>query len=80
MELCRRGCGAWLSSKAHRLHFPGQNDYGKKLGISEEITVIGHVGRFTYQKNHEKIIDIFEQYNKNNPNSVLLLVGWRSMK
>ncbi len=47
----------------------------KKLGISEEITVIGHVGRFTYQKNHEKIIDIFEQYNKNNPNSVLLLVG-----
>lgn len=47
----------------------------EKFGINEETTVLGHVGRFTYQKNHEKIIDIFEKYNKINPDSVLLLVG-----
>lgn len=35
----------------------------------------GHVGRFTYQKNHERIIDIFGKFNKINPDSVLLLVG-----
>ncbi|MCB6416153.1 glycosyltransferase [Faecalimonas umbilicata] len=38
-------------------------------------TVIGHVGRFTYQKNHTLIIDIFSEYHKNNPESVLMLVG-----
>ena len=46
-----------------------------KLGINEETTVLGHVGRFTYQKNHERIIDIFGKFNKINPDSVLLLVG-----
>ena len=37
--------------------------------------VIGHIGRFCKQKNHEKIIEIFNSYQKENPNSVLLLVG-----
>lgn len=47
----------------------------EKLEISENTIVVGHVGRFTYQKNHKKIIDIFAGYNKINPNSILLLVG-----
>lgn len=37
--------------------------------------VIGHVGRFCYQKNHEFIIDIFNEVCKLNPDSVLLLIG-----
>ena len=37
--------------------------------------VIGHVGRFCYQKNHEFLIDIFEDVHNKNCNSVLLLVG-----
>lgn len=37
--------------------------------------VIGHVGRFTEQKNHKRLIDIFQSYLKINKNSVLLLAG-----
>lgn len=37
--------------------------------------VIGHVGRFAHQKNHEFIIDIFKEITKLEPNSKLILVG-----
>jgi glycosyltransferase involved in cell wall biosynthesis len=47
----------------------------KELGIDENITVLGHVGRFNEQKNHSFLIDIFESYNKLNNESVLLLAG-----
>lgn len=41
----------------------------------DKMHVIGHIGRFTYQKNHELIIDIFCRYLEVKPNSVLLLIG-----
>ncbi|MFG6496244.1 glycosyltransferase family 1 protein [Fictibacillus sp. UD] len=44
------------------------------LGLDEKF-VVGHVGRLTYPKNHEFLIDIFNEYLKTEPNSVLLLVG-----
>lgn len=47
----------------------------KELKINDDTMVIGHIGRFCKQKNHEKIIEIFNSYQKENPNSVLLLVG-----
>jgi glycosyltransferase involved in cell wall biosynthesis len=37
--------------------------------------VIGHVGRFSYPKNHEFLIDIFKAIHDKEPNSVLMLVG-----
>ena len=37
--------------------------------------VIGHVGRFQYQKNHEFLIDIFYEYLKLDSRAVLMLVG-----
>lgn len=37
--------------------------------------VIGHVGRFQYQKNHEFLIDIFQEYLKLDSCAVLMLVG-----
>lgn len=46
----------------------------EELNISEKF-VLGHIGRFTYQKNHEFLLKIFKCYLKKNPNSVLLLVG-----
>lgn len=51
-----------------------RNDYKKKLNLDGK-NVIGHIGRFNHQKNHEFIIEIFEKYEKSNPNSVLMLVG-----
>lgn len=47
----------------------------KKLGIDDDAFVIGHIGRFITQKNHNKIIDVFFEYQKKNNNSVLLLIG-----
>ena len=38
-------------------------------------TVFGHVGRFTNEKNHKFLIDVFNEYKKLNVNSKLILVG-----
>ena len=46
-----------------------------KLKIPDDTLVIGHVGRFMKQKNHEYLIDVFDKIHKKNENSVLLLVG-----
>jgi len=37
--------------------------------------VIGHVGVFSFQKNHEFLIDIFYEINKKQNNAFLLLIG-----
>lgn len=41
----------------------------------EDKFVIGHVGRFMYQKNHTFLLDIFAEVHRQNPNSVLFLIG-----
>lgn len=46
-----------------------------KLGIEDDVFVVGHVGRFSYQKNHEFLIKIFCEIEKQEPRCVLLLVG-----
>lgn len=46
----------------------------KELGIENEF-VLGHVGRFTHQKNHEFLIDIFKAVHERNKEAVLLLIG-----
>lgn len=46
----------------------------RELGISDAF-VIGHAGRFTYAKNHEFLLRIFESVRKRDPSSVLLLAG-----
>lgn len=51
----------------------------QKLNIDGKF-VIGHVGRFNLQKNHEFIIDIFNEVQKREENSVLLLVGDGKLK
>ena len=52
-----------------------RNKIRKELNIQEETIVIGHVGRFTEQKNHDFLIDIFAEIHKKNENTLLLLVG-----
>lgn len=46
-----------------------------ELNIPEDILVIGHVGRFMYQKNHDFLIDIFKEIHNKKSNSLLLLIG-----
>ena len=38
-------------------------------------TLLLHIGRFTYQKNHTFLIDVFNEYYKMDKSAVLLLVG-----
>lgn len=47
----------------------------KELNIDDDTFVIGHIGRFVAQKNHEFLIDVFNEVHKEKENSILLLVG-----
>lgn len=49
------------------------------LGIKAEL-VIGHVGRFMKQKNHDFLIDIFAEVVKEKPDAKLLLIGEGSLE
>ena len=46
-----------------------------KLGLTSDDILIGHVGRFSPQKNHQFIIDIFANCFKLNQKAKLILVG-----
>lgn len=51
-----------------------RKEYRRKLGW-EEMFIIGHVGRFSYQKNHEFLVDVFRRIACLNENVRLLLIG-----
>ncbi|MEG0546058.1 MAG: glycosyltransferase [Oscillospiraceae bacterium] len=55
-------------------------DNSTRLKIRNELSietkfVIGHIGNFLYQKNHEFLIDCFYNLLKINNNAILLLIG-----
>lgn len=43
--------------------------------VGENTLVIGHVGRFTAQKNHDLLLDIFAEFHREMPDSILVLAG-----
>ncbi len=45
-----------------------------ELGVDDKL-VIGHVGRFSYPKNHKLLIEIFNRLLQTEPDSVLILTG-----
>lgn len=47
----------------------------KELGIRPDTLVVGHIGRFVKQKNHDLLIDIFNEVHKINNDTLLLLAG-----
>lgn len=51
-----------------------RNEIRKKLNIQNKF-VVGHVGSFTYPKNHKFLIDVFYEIQKQEKDSVLLLIG-----
>jgi glycosyltransferase involved in cell wall biosynthesis len=46
----------------------------KELGVTNQL-VLGHIGRFNKQKNHDYLIDIFHEVVKKKSDVILLLVG-----
>ena len=61
-----------------------RNEIRKKLKIDENIILIGHIGRFVTQKNHEFLIDVFNEIIKKrkqeNFDSKLILIGQGNLK
>lgn len=57
-----------------------RTEYRNKFKIAENEYILCNIGRFSYQKNHHLLIDIFEEYIKINGNSRLFLVGEGELK
>ena len=50
-------------------------EYRKKLGLSKDAFVVGHVGRLCNQKNQSRLLDIFSKIHAQKPTSYLVLIG-----
>ncbi len=59
----------FIKAKEHR------NENRASLSISDDAFVVGHVGRFTYQKNHEMLVRVFSEVTKEKANAFLLMIG-----
>lgn len=56
-------------------HINRRQEIREGLHISPEEFVVGHVGRFSYQKNQEFLISIFDEFKKIRKDSKLMLIG-----
>lgn len=45
------------------------------INVPNDSYVIGHIGRFTEAKNHEKLVDIFREAVNREPSAYLLMIG-----
>lgn len=51
-----------------------EKEIRRRYGLRNRF-IVGHVGRFSVQKNHKFLIEIFNEIQKINPHSTLMLVG-----
>ena len=64
-----------------KFHFdPVVREETRKKYHWEDKFVIGHIGRYDYQKNHEYLIDIFEEVHERDDNAILVLIGYGKLK
>lgn len=84
---CGEEAGKWLFPKKEFFVIPNgidlqkfrydeamRNLFRKKNNLDGKF-VVGHIGRFSMAKNHEKLVDIFAKISKRVPNSILVLIG-----
>ena len=64
-----------IECKKYEFNLQQRNLIRKQLEISEQTIVIGHVGRFVQQKNHELLLDIFKECCLKSSNARLLCIG-----
>ena len=57
-----------------------RNEIRKEIGLDEDTILIGHIGRFVTQKNHEFLIDVFDEIHRRKQNSKLILIGQGNLK
>lgn len=64
-----------IDCKAFAYNEVVRKQYRELFGIKDDEVLIGHVGRFMYQKNHEFLIDIFRKLHQINTKTKLILIG-----
>ncbi|MEW9671325.1 glycosyltransferase family 1 protein [Ammoniphilus sp. 3BR4] len=87
-EACEYVFGKSTYKSGVSKHFPNAIDLRKyknltrdksyltdELKLSNNSMLIGHIGRFTKQKNHVFVVELFSAYLKKEPNAHLVLVG-----
>lgn len=68
-----------INAKNFRYDEERREEIRKQMNLEDQF-VVGHIGRFTKQKNHEFLIDIFHEVKKREPNAILLLIGDGELK
>lgn len=63
-----------IDAKKYSFNIQMREKMRKKLGIKQNEMLVGHVGRFSPQKNHDYLINIFDEIRKKVP-SRLIMVG-----
>lgn len=93
---CSKEAGIWLFGKGNEERFqviPNAIDTSRfqfsnnlrdkvrrQLRISEKTIVLGHIGRFDYQKNHAFLLEIFAELYKTNKDFCMVMVGDGELK
>lgn len=58
----------------------GRKQIRNEFNIDDTTVLLGHIGRFSRQKNHRFLIEVFAQYHAQNENTKLMLVGEGELK
>lgn len=64
-----------IDSQVFKFDNDKRNRLRNELNIGSNDIVIGHVGRFEKQKNHEFLLKVFEEAYKQNENLYLIMIG-----
>lgn len=64
-----------IDQNKYKFNLEKREQLRKKLRIQDNTIVFGTLGRLTKQKNQEFLIDVFERFHRDNPNSKLIIVG-----
>ena len=75
VQILRNG----ISIENFIFHSSLRNRYRDELAINESL-VVGHIGRFSKQKNHKFLLEIFKEITYCQQNSLLCLVGTGELK
>lgn len=68
-----------IKAKDYKYNNEIRNKVRVDLNLQGKI-VFGHIGRFSKQKNHDFLIDVFNVVHKKEPRSILLLIGDGELK
>lgn len=63
-----------INTEKYKFNLEKRNYLRKGMSLENKF-ILGHVGRFSYPKNHEFLIEIFNEIQKVEKESVLLLIG-----